>query len=886
MVTNPRVAPELGELFPFKSNFITISGLRMHYLDEYSGSDISTAPVAILLHGNPTWSFYYRDLVKALRDKFRVIVPDFLGMGFSDRPLSASFRAIDRISHMEELVEKLGLEKYSLVMHDWGGSIGSGLAVRHPEKIERMVYLNTTLTETEALPPLIKLAATPFIGKFLTKYSKSFLRFTTHLGVSRKLSKQIKAGYYLPYKTSQARRAIWDFVDDIPFDSSHPSYSVMLDLAERLPLLANKQVQIVWGLQDPCFHREMLSKVVKQFPDAELIEISDAAHLVLEDAKEIAIPAIARFLERGPLDVPDQSYINSDYSNLTRDSKGRTVEDNVLVRDFLAKVSSLGNRPAVIEPLFLADQVRYGHTSFKDLQDRIFKYERGLTELGLVQGDRVLMLVPPGVEFLALTYAVMGRGATPVFVDPGMGRENLMKCIKEIDPQVLIGSPRAQLLRVKKREIMPSLKFHITASDWIYTGGPRLGYLKRFSSKPLPRVEVPSAAFIAFTSGATGKPKGVVYTNQMLSSQLKLLREEFGLESGKKDMPLLPIFSLFSLANGICSVFPNIDPSKPLSLQPERIVRIVNDLEVNYSFGSPTLWNKIAEYVIRSGESLGSLGKIFMAGAPVSDLVRSRVKELLVNNKDTNGQAISKDVYTPYGATEALPVTLCPAVDYPEKIEAAKSDIEELKIQGQFVGRAVSIVDLKVVEILENNNNKVSELPAYRIGEIIVSGPNISLNYYKNPEADIKGKIDFEGKLWHRMGDLGYLDKNGGLYFCGRRAHSVNAPSGMYYSIPTEMIFNELPKVKRSALVDLGEGQEPGVVIEPYPEHFPNSDEQRREFLKELEELGRSNLLTSKIRWYFFHPSFPVDARHNAKIYRDILGVWARQFINARQEAA
>ncbi|MCI5065605.1 alpha/beta fold hydrolase, partial [bacterium] len=820
----------LQKEFPFVSRFITVAGHRMHYID-VDGLDVEGAsgedqkqgvdrPVVLLLHGNPTWSFYYRELIRELSPYFRVIAPDFLGLGLSDRTPHTAFRAKDRIEHLEEFIEKLGLERFSLVMHDWGGSIGTGMAVRAPERIERIVYLNTTLTETEALPMLIKVAATPVIGKFLTQYTKQFLRFTTGLGVFRKLRKSVKAGYYFPYRTIASRKAIWDFVDDIPFDAGHPSYKTMMDLAENISRLGDREVQIVWGLRDPCFHREMLTKVARHFPNAELVEIPEASHLVLEDAKEIALPAITTFLRYGP------GHFDGEY--LTRSSEHRSSNErssrasapssnisdtggvpassdagscSVLVQRFLEHSERLQGKPACIEPLFLGDQVRYGHTSFREMRERIYKYQRGLNELGLAAKDRVLMLVPPGADFLALSYAVMGRGALPIFLDPGMGKENLFACIREIDPQVLIGSPRAQLLRLKKREIMPNLKFHITASDWIYTGGPKLNFLKRFSAKPLD-VTSPSAVknriensetgssvrgedagnepvFIAFTSGATGKPKGVVYTNTMLAAQLSILREQFGIEAGKRDLPLLPIFSLFHLAGGVCSVFPNVDPARPLSLLPERVLKIVQDLEVNYSFGSPTLWKKIADYAIRAGENFGSLEKIFMAGAPVPGHVLGRVKELLVEG----------EVYTPYGATEALPVTLVSSQELNAGAASSGSEgdpnqpsrctVPEGGVQGLYVGKPIRGVQVRIVrrESLalggQVGGSPLVPCAAREIGEILVSGENVSSSYYENEAANEKAKVSYEGRLWHRMGDAGYLSEEGGLYFCGRLAHLV-----------------------------------------------------------------------------------------------------------------
>ncbi len=850
-------------LLPYASRYITVAGYKMHYIDEGSG------PVVLLLHGNPTWCFYYRNLIARLKENFRVIAPDFIGLGLSDHPPYARFRASDRIDHIEEFTQKLGIEKTSLVMHDWGGSIGTGFAVRHPERIERIVYLNTTLTETESLPFLIKSAASPFFGKILTKYTRQFLRFTTGagLGVAHKLPREVRDGYFMPYKTVGRRVAIWNFVDDIPFTNNHPSYSSMLDLADNLHKLQNHPIQIVWGLKDPCFHRDMLNKVTSHFPKASVYEIAEASHLVLEDAPEVTANVIEDFLQGKPSELIDSE---SNHFATSPD------EQNALYGALAEFAKNSPLEGAVIEPLILGDSVRYGHTSYEDLITRIYQYQRGFSKLGMKSGDKVLMLVPPGVSFLTLSYAVMANGAVPVFMDPGMGREKLFRCIKDLCPDILIGSPKAQLLRFKKKELFPNLKFHITASDWLYTGGPGLSFLKRFSTKPLPPAKSTGVAFVAYTSGATGVPKGVVFTNKMIRAQLKIFREQFGLESGKKDLPLLPIFSLFQSALGICSVIPPLDPASPLSLTPEKILRVIHDLHIDSSFGSPTLWNKIAEYCKRSGKSLGTIRKVFMAGAPISREVLERVGQVL----EEGGEA-----YTPYGATEALPVTMISSNEILSRIDLSARDGE----RGTYVGKAVKGVSLRVIQPSDSFSgaHDFQDLPPRTIGEIVVSGDNISPEYFQRPEATSIAKVQDDGdQFWHRMGDMGYFDEDGGLYFCGRKAHVVSSPSRTYYSVPTERVFNDCEKIKRSALVALAEESEPGIVLEPYPQYWPDSQEKKASLLKEIEEIAKAHELTSQIKWFLFHPSFPVDARHNAKIYRDQLSDWAKDQIHVSNKSS
>ncbi len=836
----------ISKLLPFKSNYLEVAGYKMHYLDEGSG------PIVVALHGNPTWCFYYRNLITELRQHFRIIVPDYIGCGLSDHPEDKHFRAIHRIEQLDEFLSKLGINKLSLIMHDWGGPIGTGWAVRNISKVERLVFLNTTLTETDALPRVIKMAAKGWIGRYITKYSMRFLKLTTDFGVVHKLSKEIKQGYYYPYRSSKRRTAICDFVSDIPFDSSYPSYGDLMDMAGRLADLRSVPVKIIWGLKDPCFHREMLNKVAKHFPQAEVVEIPEASHLVLEDAPQIVCPAVKSFL----LDPAPRS--GTAVSNM---APSYELQPNRFFKSFSEHAQKSPSADAAIVPWFFGEMVTYNHISFRDLQLLVNKYQRGLAELGLQRGDKVIMLVSPGVDFLALSYAVMGRGAIPVFLDPGMGKENLLNSIEHVKPAAFIGSPKAQVLRWLKRSLFAGIKFHLTASEWFYTGGPTLSYLKKFSSFPPDPVQGTGVALIAFTSGATGVPKGVIYTDEMVDAQLQIFKDSFGIQPLNKDLPLLPIFSLFNLALGVCSVFPPVDPSKPLELSPSKIVKIINDLNVDYSFGSPTLWRKIGEYCLRSTDKLPSIRTILMAGAPVPPETVVLVKNYLPNG----------EVYTPYGATEALPVTFVSGEDIltHQSVPALTGEL------GTFVGRAVSGLEVKIISESDERLSETVSLPPLQIGEIVVRGKNVSSEYLDLPRSNELSKIPTSSGLWHRMGDMGYLDKIGNLYFCGRKSHIVKWQGKVFYSIPVERVFNQHPKVRRSALIALARSSGIGIAIEPYPQHMPSSTDERDKFIEELLQLGAANPLTASLANIFFFPSFPVDSRHNAKIFRDKLGEMA-----------
>jgi acyl-CoA synthetase (AMP-forming)/AMP-acid ligase II len=506
------------------------------------------------------------------------------------------------------------------------------------------------------------------------------------------------------------------------------------------------------------------------------------------------------------------------------------------------------------------DRPRYDAIDFAALAARINAYERGLAAAGLRAAERVIMLVTPGADFLALSYAIMGRGAVPVFIDPGMGVDAVVACMKEAEPSGFIGVPKAHLLRLKAADLFRSLRFCVVAGRLPLFGAKRVrDLLLPADAAPAPvSRQADDPALVAFTSGGTGRPKGVIFTNRMLSEQLAVFRDQFGFRAGDQDLSLLPVFSLFTSALGVGSIFPPLDPARPLALVPQQIIRVMRDLGNQTSFGSPTLWTKIAEYCRQTGTSLPQLRRVFMAGAPVSPATLDLVK----------AACPQAESFTPYGATEALPVTIAAAAELRQDPPVLAVSGEE----GTPVGRAIDGVLLRVVEPLDGpTTGPLVDCPELVIGEIVVSGETVSREYLARPEATAASKIHEAGRVWHRMGDMGYLDAGGQLYFCGRRAHVVTTADQTFHSVPVENVFNRHPQVSRTALI--GVAGMPALVVEP---RSPSLDAAgRRRLADELRAIGAADPVTAPIRRIYFHPSFPVDARHNAKIFRDRLAAWA-----------
>lgn len=282
-------------LYPFTSNYFDLGGTTMHYLDEGPRE----APVVVMVHGNPTWSFYWRTLIPQISKTHRVIVPDHIGCGFSDKPQNYPYTLEQHVTNLEKLLAHLDVHNITLVMHDWGGGIGSGYATRHPENIKAMVVTNTSAFFRPVLYWGIKLARLPILGDILIRGFNAFLLAAFVMGTSqsKRFNKAIRAGYLHPYRNWHDRIAILRFVQDIPMNVSHPTRQTINEIENKLQLLNEKPMLIFWGVDDPVFTTEaFLAGWIEHFPDAEVYELENAGHFVIEDAHERILPRITSFL--------------------------------------------------------------------------------------------------------------------------------------------------------------------------------------------------------------------------------------------------------------------------------------------------------------------------------------------------------------------------------------------------------------------------------------------------------------------------------------------------------------------------------------------------------------------------------------------------------------
>ena len=501
-----------------------------------------------------------------------------------------------------------------------------------------------------------------------------------------------------------------------------------------------------------------------------------------------------------------------------------------------------------------AGGIDYLTLDFAGLAAETAAWQKCLVTRGVRPGDRALVMVRPGLPLIASVFALFALGAVPVIIDPGMGRKNFLACVARSRPRVLVGVPLAQFFSRIFRAPFRSVQLRVAASAKLTA---RLAAPD--GAAPAPEIGNAAAtdlAAILFTSGSTGAPKGVCYGHGMFEAQIRLIREAYGIEPGEVDLPLLPVFALFNPALGLTTIVPEIDPRRPAAADPAAIVQAIRQENVTNSFGSPTLWRKIGGYCMAEKIALPSLRRALCAGAPVPADLWQNFRTWLPQGR----------LHSPYGATEALPVSTVSA-----------EEIDPASVRGACVGRPLPGLEARIIALTDApiaTLEAARPVPSGETGEIIVRGPVVTKTYDALPEATAAAKISAaDGAIWHRMGDCGYLDPAGRLWFCGRKAERVETAAGPMFTEPCEQVFRAHPRVARCALIGLGSrgAQRPAIVIEAKPKNPGEA----RTWAGQLRMLARQHPHTATISLFYFHPNFPVDVRHNAKIHRLALAHWA-----------
>ena len=509
----------------------------------------------------------------------------------------------------------------------------------------------------------------------------------------------------------------------------------------------------------------------------------------------------------------------------------------------------------------------YRSWTFREMDNTADWFAHRLTGRGVARGDRVMLMVKPSLDFIALTFALFKIGAVVILIDPGMGYRNLLRCVGQVKPEVFIGIARAHLFKLVFPHSFKTVRISLCIGPSLGLFGPSLAAEKAEkcssygSSYPTAEMEADDLAAILFTTGSTGPPKGVRYEHSTFQAQLQLIREYYRIGPDDIDQPAFPLFALFSTGLGACSVIPEMNPAKPARVDPARFVRTIKAYRVTYSFGSPAIWNVVSRYCLDNNIKLESVKKILMAGAPVPGELLARTVAILPHDAE---------IHTPYGATESLPIASITAGEI-----LADTWEKTRKGMGVCVGKPLPNITIRIIktsdEAIENWDESLL-LPDYETGEIVVKGPVVTRGYDNNDRENRLAKIADGGEVWHRMGDLGYFDPKGRLWFCGRKGHRVMTGTTVMYTICCEALFNEHPAVYRSALVGVGPAgrQVPVIIVE-----LSDKTMKRERLVAELAQIAGHNEITRPIKHFLIHRNFPVDIRHNAKIFREKLARWA-----------
>lgn len=493
----------------------------------------------------------------------------------------------------------------------------------------------------------------------------------------------------------------------------------------------------------------------------------------------------------------------------------------------------------------------------------------GLRNEGIGKGTRTLVLVKPGFDFFTVILALGAVGAVPVLVDPGVGLAQMVSCIGAAGVSAMIAEPRAFLLKLLRPKQFSTVRTSISAGGW-FPGAIRLARLRErdeeFEAAPRDPGEV---CMIAFTSGSTGAPKGVEMTYGNVTASNALFADLGGDDEDGMDLIALPPLAMISIIHARSLVMPDIDFTALASARPEDLLHAIREHRVTTSFGSPVVYRNLARHCVERGISLPSLRRAFSAGAPISlDVIRDFAQIM----------APGSELITPYGATEALPVTSIGGHEILRETAAATR-----QGAGTCVGRPLGDTQVKIIAATEGPIaawDPALELAVGETGEIVVSGPQVTTSYFGLPRATELAKIvderpDGTRVVWHRMGDIGRFDEAGRLWFCGRKAHVVVHDGRTFYPVCVEGIFNAEPDVFRCALVGYRgrAGPELALIVELVEGDRPKDPRRRRDEL--LQIARRHDVPLTRV--IFHGKPLPTDRRHNSKIERTRLAEWARE---------
>ncbi len=904
------VGAPLDGLDPAWSRLVTVDTLdgprTFHVLD--TGPALraeGTTPVGTLVaaHGNPTWSYLWRHLAgEALRRGWRVIAPDHLDMGFSERlpheraprPADAGIRRIaDRVTDFDAVITALLAEGPShpvvTIGHDWGGVISLTWAARNQDRVAAAITLNTAVHQAGD-KPLPASLTTVLAGPMLptsTVHTDLFLRSTLALAGDA-LTPEARAGFRAPYLSSSRRGGISGFVADIPHPETHPSYSELMQLGEDIAGF-RKPALILWGPKDPVFIERFLRDLRQRLPQADLHRFEKSGHMLSEqeDMHGVALDWIAQQFPGGTAAgaaeaaaagaaAAPSAAADSDPSSASATAQRfmfTALEENA-ASDALASVDMSQNPPAKL--------------TWREVNDRVRAVAEGLHDLGLRPGDRVSMLVPPGNDLTIVLYAVLRAGGVAVVADAGLGPKGMTRAVKSADPQWIIGAvPGLTLSRVAGwpgRRISVDalgtaqrrlLDVETSIEELVTSGTPASATGTVVSPARVPLPDPDADAAILFTSGSTGPAKGVRYTHARMAALMGVLRDFFQVRPGTSLVAGFAPFALLGPGISTVSITPDMEVTKPRTLTADALANAVIDGEATMVFASPAAYHNIvataSELTDVQRESLSRITLALSAGAPVPLALMDELATLFPNAA----------IRSPYGMTEGLLLTDIERAEVADALANSDGDL------GVCVGRPVDGVRVALAPIDASGTPSEQLLEGAEargvLGEFVVHAAHSKAGYDRLWRTDREAARDtVDGLLWHRTNDIGHIDAEGRVWLEGRVQHLITPPAGPLGPGGPEAVVDTLPHVYRSAAVGVGPAgtQALVIVIEP-----------SADVAAQVKEGPASLALTSLVRntvaertgadvaAVLVTKTFPTDIRHNSKIDRSRLARWAERVL-------
>ena len=859
-----------------------------HVLDSHATADsaarAATRGTVLCVHGNPTWSYLWRRVVAAPPRGWRVVAVDQLDMGYSER--TGTVRPLaQRVDDLDALTDALGLtgagERPRIVTlaHDWGGPISLGWAERHVAQLDGVVLANTAVHQPAGAPApaVIRAARMPGMLPGVTSRSRMFIR--SALFMTRPLpSTAIRKGYYAPYATTERRAAIEWFVRDIPLDPTDVSATALDRIADGLATLRDIPVLLLWGPSDPVFSDLYLRDLIDRLPHADVHRYEGSSHLVPEDAPTFAAD-VAHWVDTRSLGAtPDRAASDA----LDASESERTAAVDTPTNDLGRHVwSAIENRaadpvtadlPAVIE----FDGSGPARTiTFAELDRRTARIAAGLRAHGVQPGERIALLVPPGVDLTATLYGIWRAGAVAVVVDAGLGLRGMRVALRSAGPKYLIGVAKGLLAArlmatgaqlIAAGEIPDALRRTLRVPTTLAEIEARG---EEAELPPPPFDDEPAA--IAFTSGATGPAKGALYLHRQLRAQRDALANLYRIGPDDRLVAAFGVFALFGAALGIPSAVPDMDLTAPRTLTARALGEAAAGLGATMVFASPAALANVAAtaagVTAEGAAALAEVRLLLSTGAPVP-------AELLREVRD--GLMPKAEAHAPYGMTEVLPV----------------ADIELVEMEsvgigdGTCVGRPVPQVTVRIAP-LDSAGDPSGELTdaADVTGEVCVQAAHTKQRYDR---LWVTEEAASQPAGWHRTGDVGHFDADGRLWIEGRLVHVIVTGAGPVTPVGIERRAESVSGVARAAAVGVGPagGAQLVVVVEAQESSLP----QRRGglALPELRDAVRAAVAEGlpgapQIVAVLVTRSLPVDIRHNSKIDRLAVSEWATKVLNGER---